>query len=66
MRAGPLGEIPDVDVRDELISALKYRSDAMTQMTREAVEAGVDEETDAHASALLQTLGRWQEGMGVC
>eukprot|EP00969_Alexandrium_andersonii_P159171 7031879-Alexandrium_andersonii.AAC.1 len=46
-----------MQAHDELISALQYCSDTMTQMTREAVDAGVDEEGDAHASASLQTLG---------
>eukprot|EP00969_Alexandrium_andersonii_P312960 13827976-Alexandrium_andersonii.AAC.1 len=38
----------------------------MAQVAREAVDAGIDDEIDARASALLNTLGRWQATMGVC
>eukprot|EP00969_Alexandrium_andersonii_P042521 1865830-Alexandrium_andersonii.AAC.1 len=38
----------------------------MSQMTKDAVDAGIDEEVDAHASALLKTQGHWQASVGVC
>eukprot|EP00969_Alexandrium_andersonii_P014816 647459-Alexandrium_andersonii.AAC.1 len=38
----------------------------MTQITQDAVDAGIDEEVDARASALLKTMGQWQATMGVC
>eukprot|EP00969_Alexandrium_andersonii_P037436 1640919-Alexandrium_andersonii.AAC.1 len=55
MRPGPTSEIPDVGAHDELIAALRYCSDTMTQVTQDAVNAGIDEEIDSRASALLKT-----------
>eukprot|EP00969_Alexandrium_andersonii_P095723 4227870-Alexandrium_andersonii.AAC.1 len=38
----------------------------MSQITQDAVDADIDEEVDARASALLKTLGQRQVTMGVC
>eukprot|EP00969_Alexandrium_andersonii_P109736 4840672-Alexandrium_andersonii.AAC.1 len=65
MRPGPLHEIPDPGAHDELTAALRYCGDTMAQVAREAVGEGI-EEIDARASALLNTLGRWQATMGAC
>eukprot|EP00969_Alexandrium_andersonii_P328831 14530388-Alexandrium_andersonii.AAC.1 len=59
-------EIPDPGAHDELTAALRYCGDTMAQVAQDAVDAGIDEEVDARASALLDTLGRWQATMGVC
>eukprot|EP00969_Alexandrium_andersonii_P166593 7361650-Alexandrium_andersonii.AAC.1 len=44
MPPGPMSELPDVNAHDELIAAFRFCGDIMTQITQDAVDAGIDEE----------------------